>query len=409
MLKKMRWRVIGAAMLAFFLVILLVAGLVNIVNYCVVTDRVDETVDYIFEFEKLRHETSGRIGDGGMMPFMGMPNEEENYMMRFFIVIADSDDMVIATSMDYVATIDETEAVSYTNEALSRRADRGYIHGYRYFKYENNDTTMIIFLNATKELGYIYSLLLMTLIISGGSLILVFILVVLLSHRAIRPLAQNIELQKRFITDAGHELKTPLTSMSTSLDVIEMEHGTDEWTTNIRDQIGRMSGLVSELVALSRLDEVKPVPDKESFDLSELAREVLGTFAAQASGLGKSIVTSIEDNVNFVGSQASIKQMLSVLIDNAIRYSDDNSEIRFTLNRSHGKVHIEVFNLCHYDTAPDVDRLFDRFYRPDESRSSATGGTGIGLAIARAVVEAHGGKISAKCPSGNSMTISVEM
>ncbi|SCW53314.1 Signal transduction histidine kinase [Ruminococcaceae bacterium YRB3002] len=415
MLKKMRWRVIGAAMLAFFLVILLVAGLVNIVNYCVVTDRADETIDYILEFETMRHQNTG-YGNGGMMPrpdngepFMGLPDEEENYMTRFFIVIVDSEDMVIATSMDYVATIDEAEAVSYTNEALSRHADRGYVHGYRYARYENNDTTLVVFLNAAREVQYMNSLLLMTLAISGGSLLLVFILVVLLSHRAIRPIAQNIELQKRFITDASHELKTPLTSMSTSLEVIEMEHGSDEWTDNIRSQIGRMSGLVSNLVTLSRLDEVKPVPDRESFDLSSTAMEVLGIYTAQAAAAGKSIVTDIEENVSFTGSRSSVRQMLSVLIDNAIRYSDDNSEIRFTLNRSHGKVHIEIFNTCSYDKAPDTDRLFDRFYRPDESRSTATGGNGIGLAIARSVVKAHGGRISARCPSGKSMTITVEM
>ena len=253
------------------------------------------------------------------------------------------------------------------------------------------------------------SILCMTLVISGTALILVFFLVLLFSRKAIQPIAQNIEIQKRFITDAGHELKTPLTSISTSLDVIEMDHGSDEWTGNIRQQVSRMSGLVSQMVALSRLDEIKPVPNKEQFDLTGAVWETLEVHIPQAKASGKKISTDISEGISIVGEKASIQQMLSVLIDNAIKYSTEDAEIRFTLSKVKNKVHIEVSNPCNYEKAPDVDRLFDRFYRPDESRNTSTGGNGIGLAIAKSVVEAHGGKISARCPDGRSMTISVEL
>jgi signal transduction histidine kinase len=253
------------------------------------------------------------------------------------------------------------------------------------------------------------TILAMTLLISGVAIILVFILVLLFSKKAIQPIAQNIEIQKRFITDAGHELKTPLTSISTSLDVIEIDKGEDEWTQNIRSQVNRMTGLVGELVALSKLDEVKPVPAKETFDLSGAAWEIIEVHMPQAKARGKEIMTDIQNGVTLFGEKASIQQMLSVLIDNAIKYSDDNGSIVVTINKVKNKTRIEVFNTCNYSTAPDCSRLFDRFYRPDESRNTSTGGNGIGLAIAKAVVEAHGGKISAKCPDGKSMTITVEL
>lgn len=411
MLKKIRWRFIGAAMLAFFLVIFLLGSLVNIVNYYVVTGRNDETIRYILEFEHKRGNFSR--GDHGMkppgMPFAGMPDKEANYMTRFFIVSLDRDNNIRSTSMDYVASINESDAEAYADRVLAKKGSKGYIDNYRYSVIRNEDQTVIVFLNSAREVQYMRSLLIMTLLISLGSLILVFILVLLLSKRAIRPIAQNIELQKRFITDAGHELKTPLTSISTSLDVIEIEHGNDEWTDNIRRQIGRMKGLVAELVTLSRLDEVKPVHVKEEIDLAAAAWEIVEVFIPQAKAKGKEIVTGIEDDVTVTGDRASIQQMLSVLLDNAVKYSDGREAVKINIRRSRGKVRIVVYNSCSYQTVPDVNRLFDRFYRPDESRNSSTGGNGIGLAIARAVAEIHGGRISASCPDGRSMTITVEL
>ena len=455
MIRKLRIRFVLAAMIAFFLVIALMGSLVNIINYIVVTKRNDQTIDYIYEYDELepnfnghgghddkdghegRGENDDHDGRGGHgeqnghgeqggpddfggpeengdgftedKPFRALPNEEANYMTRFFIVNVDSDNQIVSTSMDFVASIDESEAASFASSALSYMTDRGYINGYRFAKFESDGQTEIIFLNCEKEVQSMDSILSMTLVISIGSLALVFILVILLSRKAIQPIAQNIEIQKRFITDAGHELKTPLTSISTSLDVIEMEHGEDEWTGNVRAQVSRMSGLVSELVALSKLDEIKPVPAKEQFDLSGAAWETLEVFIPQAKARGKEIKTDIQENVSIVGEKESIQQMLSVLIDNAIKYSDDGGQISFSMHKIKNKAHIEVYNTCNYEKTPDVERLFDRFYRPDESRNSSTGGNGIGLAIAKAVTDAHGGKISAACPDGKSMKITVEL
>ena len=417
-------------MLAFFLVIALIAGLVNIVFYCVETQRIDQTLDSIINYDAYRPRFNGRGGgfggpggNGGpgghdgngqesmppMEQFMALPNEEENYMTRFFIVTLDENNVIVESSLDFIASVDEDDLLYYTDSALGKNTDRGYIDGYRYVRSYVDGTTIITFLNCERELQSMNLILAMTLAISGAALILVFVLVLLFSNKAIQPIAQNIEIQKRFITDAGHELKTPLTSISTSLDVIEIDKGEDEWTQNIRSQVSRMTGLVGELVALSKLDEVKPVPDKETFDLTGAVWEILEVHTPQAKARGKEIMTDIQDGVTLFGEKASIQQMLSVLIDNAIKYSDDKGTIVLTLSKVKNKTRIEVYNTCNYSKAPDVERLFDRFYRPDESRNTSTGGNGIGLAIAKAVVEAHNGKISAKCPDGKSMTITAEL
>ena len=186
-----------------------------------------------------------------------------------------------------------------------------------------------------------------------------------------------------------------------------MEHGDDEWTDNIRKQTGRMTKLVSELVTLSKLDEESPLPDKEHFSLSNAAWEIVEVYKPQAKAHDKELTVDIPDDISMYGEKASIQQMLSVLLDNAIRYSDPHGDIRLAISNHKNRICIEVFNTCDYDTPPDVDRLFDRFYRPDSSRSRETGGTGVGLSIAKSVTQAHGGKISASCPSGKTMTIKI--
>lgn len=406
MLKRMRWRLILAAMLAFFTVISLIAVLVNVVNHLEVTRSLDRTLSYISEYEA-RTPDDPKVDAPPMEPFLALPDLEANYMTRFFVVRFDEADRAVSTSMDYIASVDREKAVQYANQALEKKSDRGYINDYRFTKRTVDGATVVIFLNAARELQSMRSLRMLTIAISCGSLLLVFLLVLLFSGRAIRPIANNIRRQKQFITDASHELKTPLTSISASADVLSLEYGEDEWVDNIQKQTSRMTKLVSELVTLSRLDEDTPLPNKEHFSLSNAAWEIAEVYQPQAKAQGKTFTADIQDGISLFGEKTAVQQMFSVLLDNAIRYSDQNGNIRFSMHKKRNKVRIEVFNTCRYDVPPDVSRLFDRFYRPDGSRSSETGGTGIGLAIAKAVAETHGGAISASCPKGDTMTITV--
>ncbi len=425
MLKKMRRRVILAAMLSFFAVITMIAILINVVNYCVITDRADETLSAILAFEERvpderipdervpdeaypEEPAPGKAEMPPMKPFMGLPDVEDNYMTRFFSVRFDRNDNVVFTSTDNIAAIGEEDAVVYAKKVLEKGADHGYMKDFRYVRNENDRGTIVIFLNTMREQRSMRTVLILTIAVSCVSLLIVFILVELFSGRAIRPIANNIRQQKQFITDASHELKTPLTSISTSLDVITMEHGADEWTDNIKKQTGRMSKLVSELVTLSRLDEDNPLPNREHFSLTDTAHEIADVFLPRAKAHEKTMSVDVEEGISLYGEKSAIRQMLSVLLDNALRYSDEKGEVRFSVCKKRNHVQIEVFNTCHYETPPDAERLFDRFYRPDSSRSTETGGNGIGLSIARAVVQSHGGRISASCPSGKTMTIRIE-
>lgn len=255
---------------------------------------------------------------------------------------------------------------------------------------------MVLFLNSERELQTMRSLLWITLAIAGGSLLVVFGLVVLFSRRAIMPYLKNMEAQKQFITNASHELKTPLTAISTSADVLAMEHEDDEWVRNIQSQAGRLSKFIGNLVTLSRLDEENPFPVRTEFSLSDALWEISEPFGSVSQAKGKLYTQDIADGLTVTGDRAAIQQMVSVLLDNALKYSPAGGSISLTARCSGKWMEIAVSNTV--DAAQDIDtaRLFDRFYRADESHSNAVSGTGIGLSIAKATVQAHGGKISAK-------------
>ena len=414
MLKKMRWHFILAAMLAVFIMLVAVLAGINVWNYHTTAERADQRIQEIYGFE------SGKVP--------GMENSEENasqpvppdifnrpddhdpeapYTTRFFIVRLDEEGNVTDVSTDFIASVTQTEAEEFARKVLNEKRQVGYYKNYRVQILAKKNDNIVIFLNTTMELRSVRNVLLISCLVGVVCFLVVFLLVILLSKRAMKPYIRNIERQKRFITDASHEIKTPLTSIATSVDVIEMEYGEDEWTRNIHKQTSKMSRMVADLVTLSRLDEENPFLERTEFSLSDAVWEVAEPFASLAKAQGKKYSQRIEENLTLCGNPDATRQMISVLLDNAMKYSDENGTIRLDVYKVHGKTKIEVFNTCVLEETQNLSRLFDRFYRPDNSRSRKTGGSGIGLSIAQAVAEAYGGKIKVSSKDGKSIMFQV--
>lgn len=398
MLKKIQRRFILAAMAAFGLVMLLIIVGINTLNYSRTTSMQDRLAEALLE-----HERTGQGEGAPPPPVRDIPgrNPEAAFMTRFFMIHCDADGRVREVLRDYISSVDEETAKAYARAVFSRGREKGYYQDYRYLVRRSEKGITILFLNTAMQLQSMRSLLVVSLAIGACSLFTVFLLVLLFSKRAIRPYLKNLEQQKRFITDAGHELKTPITSIATSADIAAMEHEGDEWIDNIRRQAARLTKLVGDMVALSRLDEETPFPEKSKFSLSEAAWEIAEPFAHLAKAKGKQYSQNIEEDLTFFGDRDAIQRLISILLDNAVRYSDEGGEIRLLIYRRRGKVCIEVMNTCIFPDIPDLDRLFDRFYRPDESRSAATGGTGIGLSMVRAIAKTHGGKATVQSIDGS--------
>lgn len=402
MLRKLRLRFILSATAAFGSVMLVLVIGINLLNYNVTKRRQDETINGIMEYEQMKRSRSAdRIPMISEMPWADGP--EADFTIRFFVVHCGQEGNVINTSRDHISSMDYDTIRQYTEKIIKSGKSEGYHEEYRYRVNEDESGYSIIFLNVSDAQRFVSSLFRISVIIGFVSLVSVFLLTLLFSGRAIRPYMKNMERQKRFITDAGHELKTPLTSISTSADILSMEYEDNEWIENIRKQANRMTHLVNNLVALSRLDEMTPFPEKAEFSVSDAAWETAEPFSALARAEGKSYVQHIEEGLKLWGDRNAVQQMMSILLDNAVRYAKEEGEIRLDIYQKHGRVCIEVFNTCDIQETAELNRLFDRFYRPDESRSVNTGGSGIGLSMAQAIAEAHGGKIKVYSADGKTI------
>lgn len=406
MLKRIQRRFVLAAMAAFGTVMLLIIVGINAANYY----RTAFMQDRLAEELLLEHEQAAfPRQEAPPLPDRGIPGRdpEAAFMTRFFTVRCDADGRVRAISRDYISSVDEEEAKRYAQTVLAKGREKGYYGSYRYLVKRDEKGITVLFLNAAFQIQSMRSLLFVSLAIGFGSLLTVFILILLFSRRAVRPYMKNMERQKQFITDAGHELKTPITSIVTSADIAAMEHEGDEWIDNIRRQAARLTKLVGDMVALSRLDEETPFPEKNRFSVSEAAWEAAEPFAHLAKAKGKSYSQHIEEGLILYGDRGSVQRLISILLDNAVRYSDDGGEIQLRVYGRRGRICVEVFNTCDLPDISDLDRLFDRFYRMDESRSAITGGTGIGLSMVRAIAEIHGGKASVQSDDGKEICFKV--
>lgn len=410
MLKKMRWRFIGAAMAAIIAVVLVLLCMINLWSYTLTTDQQDRTLSMLLEseFPEMPPIDRGADQEAGTppAPFDGH-SPELQYMLRFFSVEVDTQGNVQSVDMEHIASISSEDATAYATAVLQSGSMSGYYGEYRYLKKDSSSGSTIIFLNSEREIQAMQRLLL----VSGGvtlvSLSIVFLLVILFSKRAIAPYIRNIEAQKQFVTDASHELKTPLTAIATSADILAMETENNEWVANIQQQCSRLAKLVANLITLSRLNEVKPFPEKTTFSLSDAVWEISEPIHAIAEAHGKVYTQNIENNLFLCGDKNGIQQMVSILLDNAVKYSDANGRIQLSVQKKQRKIVITVSNTCTQQDKMDLNRLFDRFYRPDRSRAVNSGGMGIGLSIAKATAEAHGGKISAKYSEQNTICFTV--
>lgn len=327
-------------------------------------------------------------------------NEDSSYRTRFFRIFLDEDKKVTNVNMDHIAAVDVKKAVRMTKMAMLRRGKVGLVGSYRYRKeYKDGQVRSIIFLDCKENQSFYHLAVTITITVSTLLTCLITVIFAIASKRAVRPFEINSNRQKQFITDASHELKTPLAIISANAEVLQYKGDGNEWTQNIIDQTKHMGKLINQLLVLAKLDEVQEKSEKQEADLKLLLEETIEPFEEVATQKKVTLKLHLEEGVTIRVNREQIAQLVSILTENAAKYVNDGGKIVWCLTKTqHGAV-LVVKNTTEKEL-PDTKRMFDRFYRSDSSRSSKTGGQGIGLSIAKKIVDSHKGSITAKAGDG---------
>ena len=418
MIRRLRRKLILACMVSLALVLAVILGGVNLMSYHKMVTDADAILALLDanggNFPKNRG-AEGTRPDGEpparKNPFdPGGISPETPYETRFFSVLLDADGQSLQVDTGQVVAVDEAAAVEYAQKVWASGRRSGFLEYYRYLVCEEEQGTLIVFLDCGRSLSTFLSTLLTSVLLALLGLLAVLVLLLILSKHIVRPVAESYEKQKQFITDAGHELKTPITIIGADADLAEMECGENQWIADIRRQAQRLTRLTNDLIYLSRMEEEQPKLQPIEFPLSDVAEEMAQSFQALAKSQGKELLLRIQPMLSFTGDEKAIRQLLSILLDNALKYSADSAPLTLKLEKQGRTILLTVSNPVAQPMEQDkLSHLFDRFYRTDQSRNSETGGYGLGLSIARSIVLAHKGKIRAESPDGRTLTIAVHL
>lgn len=336
-----------------------------------------------------RGETPAPPEDFPQNPFL---TPETRFSTRFFTIRADDDGTILQENTEHISSVSEEEAGDYAKRALGLGKERGWMSDYRYKVSETEHGRLVVFVNGETNRAMTNRLLYTVFFVLAGSFILILLLILCISKKAVKPAAESYEKQKQFVTDANHELKTPLTLILSNVDIVESEIGKNEWLDDIRSEGERMGALINQLVALSRMDEDNSNLTITEFNLSEMASDTVSEFAGLAAEKQKNLTAVIEPSIHYRGDESLIGRLLCILLDNAVKYCDEDGQIQVSVYTKGRCPVITIENSYKNVENEELNRFFDRFYRADPARTF-NGSFGVGLSIAKGIARKHKGDI----------------
>ena len=322
------------------------------------------------------------------------------YQYRYFSVVYNEDKTLYSSNLDHLSNLSKEQALSYANKAIKDSRNSGVFRvGSQFYSYQitqdsNTKRYLLVVLDSTNYLESRNDFFWLSIQLCFYSFIFFVLVVSGFSNFAIRPYIKNYENQKRFITNAGHELKTPLAIISANTELQELMTGENEWTESTKDQVKRLSNLINQMVVLARLEE-QPDVTLVDVNFSEVVKKVAGNFKSVIEKAGKKYEIKLQEDIHVKATEDELYELVSILIDNACKYCDEDGQIFVTLTKAkRGKrARLTVANSYADGKNVDYSRFFDRFYREDESHNQKQPGYGIGLSMAESLVRIFKGRI----------------
>lgn len=394
MFRKLRLRFIATASLAILIVLFSVVGVLNSARHVQTVDEINKILTLLSDnggsFPSISKTTS-ELGDTVSVDTL--------FQYRYFSAKMDHHGNIISLNSSNISDLTDQEVKEFLeriNHSKDTRGDFSYHHHtYSYMVSETSRRSdLIVALDSTNQFRDNMALVHLSIWMSGISFIFFVLVISIVSGKVIKPFIRNYERQRRFITNAGHELKTPLAIISANNELVELMNGESEWTKSTNDQVKRMTGLINSLVAMARLEE-QPELVLTNVNFSDIARDAAEDFKGPVIKDGKEFVMDIQPNIHVKAEEKSLFELVTLLVDNANKYCDPAGKVSVTLRKNRlSKAKLEISNT--YTKGKDVDytKFFERFYREDESHNNKTSGYGIGLSMAQTMVKLFKGNIS---------------
>ncbi len=396
MTKKLKQRFIFFAMAAVTCLLLFIVLAINGLNWWILERQSDMVMKVLVESDGAFH----KMDFNRPPPFAQPLDMDRMHSARFFIAYSDGSGAVRDVNTDQISSIDVDTAASYALTVWESGKKTGRLNGYKFAVKEIGPNRMTFFVDPSPQRESFSMVLSVSSAIAALCWLIVLVFVVLLSGKVVRPVLVGMERQKQFITNAGHEMKTPLAIIQSNNDTMALIHGENKYNGHIRAQTKRLNALMSNLLTLAKLHEEIPLP-REAVDVSEVIRELLPAYQDTALLRGLAFHVRVEPNMTILVHKDSFRQMMTILLDNALKYTPEKGSIELTMARQGRHMQILEENTCDPSHEADPERLFERFYRGDSARTQGveSSGYGIGLSAARAICENFGGRMTAAYPS----------
>lgn len=404
MIKTLKKRFIVTAMSAISILLIILLGIINIANAWYLDRESDRVLDMLSAVETFSH----RKPPPKSRPFFSPPHEENSRMSALYFTVKEN---AGDTSVDLsrISSITEQEARILASKAEKKQTESGKISNFKFRLVRDSANKAYVFLDTTTQRYAILRIAALSLLAGFLTWLLMLLFVILLSKRAINPIAENMERQKQFVTDAGHEIKTPLAIILANTEAMELRSGETKWSKNIKEQISRLDRLMRDLLALAKSDEAQTKPPFEEINLSDMLSSCIEMFLEPAALSEIEIERNFEDGIKLITNKEGITRIISTLLDNAVKYATSKSKISVSLSQTDKATKLSIQNECTEIPDCSPERLFDRFYRGDSARTQKSGGFGIGLSAARATASLLGGELSARYENNNSIVFTLKI
>ncbi len=404
MIGKLQRKFVLIAMFVAIVVTNTIYGFIAFENYRILNKRADIILDLISENDGEMPEYNEAHKN-----YDGMITRETKFQVRYFSVKINHSEEIISTNMNNIIAVSPDNVGKMISEIKKSKNNIGYYGDYKYkINIDNNGNKLIVVLDCTQELNNLSQSNSKSIIIILTGLAIVFVLLSVISKRVLSPIIESIEKQNQFISNAGHELKTPIAVIMADAEVLEMVESNPErleLITSIKKQAERLNGLTATLLHLAKAEEGRLDSEITEFSITELIKDEINEFKYLAKE--KEISFDASNNISIIADRNSIKELIIIFLDNAIKYSEEDGKIKIIAERQGKNVKLQFMNTCENPKSINTNKIFDRFYREDKSRNKKKDGYGIGLSMAKSIVDIHRGKISASITKDNYVCFTV--